>query len=132
MKRQLAHFRAKHVTSHAQKIAPVEIGPIAEGALSHLLLAHVELQFAGAIGKVGEARLSHRSLREHAAGNTPAFGACVLARDEKPVTLEQFGGRGLHLETALRERIVPPRTQSGQILTSGRHERRFGPSEFVQ
>ena len=132
VKRQLAQLRAKHVAAHAEKIATVEIAPVAEGALSNFFLTQVNLQLSAAVGKVGEARLAHRSFRKHAAGDAPAFGARILARNEKTVTLEKFGGRSLNVKAPRCKRIVPPRTQSGQILTSGRYERRFGFSEFVQ
>ena len=55
-----------------------------------------------------------------------------MPRHEKRVARDQLGRSRIHFTAALRERIFVARTQSGQILTSGRYECRFGLPELLQ
>ncbi len=123
---RLALLRAKHVAGHSGEVPAFDVLPVCEGLVSDVVAPHVELQAPRPVVQVGEDRLAHRSLGHDASGDAPVLGFRALTALEETVPLVQFGSRRVHVVTRLRERIATARTQSGQMVASGRYERCFG------
>ena len=131
MERRFAHLRAKHVPAHADDVAAVEVVPVCKGLFADFVLANVELDAPGAILEIGKDGLAHFALGHQPSGEVPAFGLRGLTVFEKAVARDEFGGGRVDVVARLRERIVPARTQSGQIIASGRYEASFRFAQVV-